>query len=1284
MSGSQSVKRPVRVVGGGRHKDNDEDADGDDDHGAAPSTTYRLRFVSQKKRAQNASAKISYRHEMDDEAARIRRKKVKREMEAAEGGNDDTLAEQKSTGGGVPAWSTTANAADEEASAVEDISSSQPSTTTMIGPSKFAVELELALMRNGSEPFAACHRHVWPLTRSLPELLHNAGSVFDHLIDSLTSTVVVEATSTNSNDEDEDEEEGEPPLDGVERDNEDEEDVDEIDEDAADDIGIDDDDVDAEGEDAANADPDPNADGAGDPPRRHKSFNLATIDVLHLMAVLADDLRHEIHPHLHSKVLPCLLGDLLDVLRNSGGGGGGGGGGGNDDVVAIAEAIFRTTAYVFRYDAAMLLAEEGSGDKATTAKGESKGRKRKKASASAKTMPCLEPLRRYYGATLPHPRAVVRKLAAETFATLVRQLPSHALKGHLKRVLKAFAAQADYSVQSQSAGSIHQQKRLVRDATDGISHLLWFVARGVARQLHSTAGRIALDAVLGSVAAAGGSGGVVRGSGADAGADAVTDEGSTTPVQFDVAALFFQHLCRHLAQPPAQQQEKDRGVHVVVVAAVLRSVLRHASASYKAVGVGTATATAAAAAPLSCYFALLQQVVDFRSNVLVRSLVRRNVENSDEDEDTDSESGGAQEGSSSMNGVLDDLLEIPGRVLGGAADNDTNAPVHWPDSCRSSAVQLLCSVWAAAAAAAPSAYRTETIATIRANVARALRGDHETLGSGSIESIGKIVVQDLLVRLPDGPAAMESVGSILLSSAARGVEGSSSDVVNSLVLSVALSTRALRHRSASSISAGTRRPDSDRFVEWSLAQHATLDVDERERLIQKFISASPVNLDAIDPAACSELAERVVCASFCALTTGKGSANSTRIDVACLEWLLDVGDAVGQATECERVGCPDGETRSASRRLAALMSLVLECAAAVISPLVMLRVMSSGGNPGAGAQLKRLQQLAERHLLGFPQSPSAVKSAAAVTRILSRLNHNVVLATDDVFDALIPNLRHESHFLRLHSLEVLAALPSRPYVVDHADLDLSQDLDEEPASRGPAQGSDRAPLSGMSDVLNILLRIETTSATLLEERVLLSLIGRVEVLGRSGRLPVVHAEAAASHMLGLLYSKFAPVWPAAVRAVAGLARGHEDCVWPWVQRRLASLSGTNHSPSDETGDEDFDCPGFFGTLVLRAEKGDTSPFQDDLDYAKEVGYVSRHESADPVAVFETSWSVVEKAPSLMTRHSKLLVPLFLRFMHFQFFGGNLDDPDARELKLLTHLDESSTRYAARLSEAPVD
>ena len=54
------------------------------------------------------------------------------------------------------------------------------------------------------------------------------------------------------------------------------------------------------------------------------------------------------------------------------------------------------------------------------------------------------------------------------------------------------------------------------------------------------------------------------------------------------------------------------------------------------------------------------------------------------------------------------------------------------------------------------------------------------------------------------------------------------------------------------------------------------------------------------------------------------------------------------------------------------------------------------------------------------------------------------------------------------------------------------------------------------------------------ERQLTSYVNRVEVLGRSGSLPIAYAEAAANYMLGLLSLKFAPVWPAVTRAFAGL------------------------------------------------------------------------------------------------------------------------------------------------------
>lgn len=48
---------------------------------------------------------------------------------------------------------------------------------------------------------------------------------------------------------------------------------------------------------------------------------------------------------------------------------------------------------------------------------------------------------------------------------------------------------------------------------------------------------------------------------------------------------------------------------------------------------------------------------------------------------------------------------------------------------------------------------------------------------------------------------------------------------------------------------------------------------------------------------------------------------------------------------------------------------------------------------------------------------------------------------DAEFESLIPNLRDQNHFRRLRALQILASFPKRPYVVDHADLDLTGDLE---------------------------------------------------------------------------------------------------------------------------------------------------------------------------------------------------------------------------------------------------
>jgi len=151
-------------------------------------------------------------------------------------------------------------------------------------------------------------------------------------------------------------------------------------------------------------------------------------------------------------------------------------------------------------------------------------------------------------------------------------------------------------------------------------------------------------------------------------------------------------------------------------------------------------------------------------------------------------------------------------------------------------------------------------------------------------------------------------------------------------------------------------------------------------------------------------------------------------------------------------------------------------------------------------------------------------------------NNNNMVHVDEIFDLLVPNLRQTNHYLRLYTLSILSSSPTKSYVVDHADIDFTQDLDEEPSNVNQSNASmqSNSVFYGTCDLTSILYRIEKLPLHIDQERKLTSYISRVEVLGRSGKLPVVYAEAAANHMLGILSLKFSPVWPAATKAFAGV------------------------------------------------------------------------------------------------------------------------------------------------------
>lgn len=940
--------------------------------------------------------------------------------------------------------------------------------------STFATELEIALDRNASEIFSKFHREIWHLVRSLPEVLHHADRIVDLLLLYMLSPAETPGEKSTS------------AVTAI----------------------------------ATTATPDS---------KQRKRFvaNQATTDILHLIAVLARDLRHEIHPYLHTKLLPRLMYDLLNPPVQPD----------KQPVpldVTLVEAVFRTMSYIFRYDADALLGEVDGSEKDGKA--------------------CLEGLRRYYGVTLAHKRDLIRRLAAETYAPVIRKLKSdNAKKRHLRRILRALAAS--------STSAAANNSRLQSDAVDGIAQLLFEVARGASGRLHSK-GTIVINTIL----------------------DCIESDGKNgQELVYAVASDFFQRLGHHL-----------HGPHMVMV---IVSVI------HRAINKTTITSETS----LQYFLQLVQQTSTNRKGVLIRQQKK----------------------------LLDEVESLLKILL------KESRFLALSVSCREAVTGLLFAILK------NLPENCDLFARMTDSLCHVL-----TIPVGDISStttrrnVACVVVQDLLPFLPL-ELAMNTIGSAVLSAAAG------------ICTTDPFSALTMVHAVASVRSMNS--DDSDDIFCIDHAAACSLSDNETEALLKVCL----VNVEAAMTAkechaklaACSKAASYLAAVGGDTDNNKRSEASFKRVS----NWLIGL---------MQRIKKDDIESAQGINA-----GLVLSMAIESLARLSSLTVGYVKDASSVVAALKKASPIVVKHLLANPGHLWTLKSSSSFVAALRSVD--LVLSNESslVFESLIPNLSDQNHFRRLHALQILASYPKLPFVVNHADLDLTGDLDEEDNTPDVNKGSDHngVGLTGLCSIIETLLSIESTVPDLKMERNLLSRISRIGVLGRTGKLPVIYAEAAAAHLLGALYIKFAPIWNVAVKAVVGLAKCHDECVWPALHKQIALLM-QNYPNHRQFSDNDqkmgsfvlpVDPTGFY-TLCAAWESSqgqDPSLFRHDIEYAEEHGRVSRHHSTDEASVFESLWSVVEGATHLLTAHSRTVVPMFLCFMHRQYYAVHADDPDARELRL---------------------
>ena len=940
-----------------------------------------------------------------------------------------------------------------------------------------ATELDLANDRNASEIFGQFYRETWPLVRSLPELIHHAEKVMDIFLCYLLSP------------------------------------------------------EDAAGQKTAETrtSPDDETSTKNHNFIRRFQVNHATTEILHLLSVLAKDLRHEVHPWLHTRILPRIFNDLLNPpLPESG----------KQQIpldVTVIEAAFRAVAYLFRYDAEALLTETSSSASNNNKKEE---------------QPCLEPMRRYYGYTLANKRPLIRRLAAETFAPLIRKLKSESSKKrHLRRVLRALDAS------SRQPKSPARQKQN-DDAVDGIAMLCLELSKGISGSMNSK-GNFVLDCLFGCIA---------------------NDKQEEISLSCEVASKMMEELLKTLSTENAAKI-------LVRVQSQIHTLLQNEELLTDGIG------------PLLSFLRLAREITQFGDGKIAREVTAQDA-------------------------VLATVSEV-GKFLQSSNVLDTK--------CQQSMASFTRVAW--------EVFQNDTgaVSTIRKTLARmlGLAGNDQSSESQTMDDFASsfctCVSTEIFAKLPLD-FGLKHVGSLLLKVAAKSPTNSCLTLVHGLAACQSMDP--------------DRKPgaDDDTFlpekaevcgipaaVATRILDKAMLPLEELQKDLKMFVYAAK-------------------CVAFASLSNDDPN-ESLRLAKKSTKWLGSVLSS---------------NVWTASN-LSTEMLLVFSTCIEALSRLVLIAKERSIQIDTMTDLLTQQRDVCHRALLSNPSSISFLKATSLYCRALQTASKVLVDDTNAVFDVLVPNLRSNVHFIRKHSLVILNSFPRKPFVTDHADLDLSEDLDEEPTNAGGARHAPKGPV-GPCDVLETLLKVESLPVEMVSERPLLSLLSRVEIFARSGKLPIVYAEATVAHLLGMLYVKFSPVWPAAVKTLAAVVEHHKNVAWGLIFSRLESLMESCSPAWDkhlegpvDSSHLNFNIDFHFDALRDWERSGGTSwtLFFESIQMSNEKGKVSNFEYREKSAVLKSVWELFEAEPELIVSHSRDIVPLVIRFFRFHFFSES--DPDGQEI-----------------------
>eukprot|EP01038_Epipyxis_sp_PR26KG_P008131 gene8131-11009_t len=250
------------------------------------------------------------------------------------------------------------------------------------------------------------------------------------------------------------------------------------------------------------------------------------------------------------------------------------------------------------------------------------------------------------------------------------------------------------------------------------------------------------------------------------------------------------------------------------------------------------------------------------------------------------------------------------------------------------------------------------------------------------------------------------------------------------------------------------------------------------------------------------------------------------------------------------------------------------------------------------------------------------------------------------------------------------------------------------------------------DIARIMLQASLVIANVSSQREFARLLSKLEVLVRQDKLEKRFIQLICGFCIGILHLKFEPFWEAAMLVLVSSA-GHvegEEALWPMLLAEIHKLTIISCTDIQEvTLDHNFrnsnnnnlntestkvstdvllsylqllsDCDNGERRVPLIVSKSSMFIFQPPLNLGSGSGQNQVLVEADARTDAETGymmiWKVLKKCPNITLKRSKIIVPMFIRFLTDHYYKVFEDDPEVPFLKRIGLFDTSAVELQAQ-------